>query len=61
MKMDQELQTFTIEEFQADFDNIMSMVETGENFIINYDGSQFILMSFHKYSESYIDKTTNNL
>jgi hypothetical protein len=37
--------------------NNISIVSIGEN----YDGSQFILMSFHKYSESYIDKTTNNL
>ena len=49
------------QELEKQFDEIFLRVETGENFIINYDGSQFILMSFDKYSESYIDKTTNNL
>jgi prevent-host-death family protein len=37
MKMYQELnelQSFTIEEFQTDFDNLMDRVENGESFII---------------------------
>jgi len=49
------------QELEEQFDEIFLRVENGEHFIINYDGKQFILMPFYKYSESYIDKTTNDL
>ena len=35
----EQLQSFTVEEFQADFDNLMTRVENGESFIIT-DGER---------------------
>jgi antitoxin (DNA-binding transcriptional repressor) of toxin-antitoxin stability system len=43
MKMNQELQTFTIKEFQSDFDNLISRVENGESFLIR-DGKREVLI-----------------
>jgi prevent-host-death family protein len=47
MKMNQELnelQSFTIEEFQLNFDNLMNRVEEGESFIItSKDGNAVIV------------------
>jgi antitoxin (DNA-binding transcriptional repressor) of toxin-antitoxin stability system len=43
MKMNQELQTFTIKEFQSDFDNLISRVENGESFLIR-DGKRKVLI-----------------
>ena len=40
MKMQEleDLESFTVEEFQSDFDNLMTRVENGESFIIR-DGT----------------------
>jgi hypothetical protein len=46
MKMTQELQTFTIEEFQADFDNLMSRVENGESFIITSEHGNAVMVPY---------------
>jgi prevent-host-death family protein len=46
MKMTQELQTFTIEEFQADFDNLMSRVEDGESFIITSEHGNAVIVPY---------------
>jgi len=46
MKMNQEieeLQKFTIEEFQADFDTLIERVENGESFIIT-DGNRKVVV-----------------
>jgi len=47
MKMNQELeelQSFTVEEFQSNFDNLMARVENGESFIItSSDGNAVIV------------------
>jgi antitoxin (DNA-binding transcriptional repressor) of toxin-antitoxin stability system len=46
MKMNQELeelQSFTVEEFQADFDNLIERVENGESFIIR-DGNKNLVI-----------------
>jgi hypothetical protein len=47
MKMTQELQTFTIEEFQADFDNLMSRVENGESFIITSEHGNAVMVPYN--------------
>ena len=47
MKMTQELQTFTIEEFQADFDNLMSRVEDGESFIITSEHGSAVMVPYN--------------
>jgi len=39
-----ELQSFTVEEFQSNFDNLMARVENGESFIItSSDGNAVIV------------------
>jgi len=45
MKMQQisKLQSFTVEEFQSDFDNLMNKVENGESFIIK-DGNRSVII-----------------
>jgi prevent-host-death family protein len=46
MKMQEleELQSFTVEEFQSNFDNLMARVENGESFIItSSDGNAVIV------------------
>jgi prevent-host-death family protein len=44
--MDQELQTFTIEEFQADFDTLMERVEDGESFIITSEHGNAVIVPY---------------
>ena len=40
----EELQSFTVEEFQSNFDNLMARVENGESFIItSSDGNAVIV------------------
>jgi hypothetical protein len=46
MKMIQELQTFTIEEFQADFDALMSRVENGESFIVASEHGNAVIVPY---------------
>ncbi len=49
MKMNQEpneLQSFTVEEFQADFDNLMNRVENGECFIIKNGRRSAVIVPF---------------
>ena len=45
MKMQEisELESFTVEEFQSDFDSLMNRVEQGESFIIK-DGNKSVIM-----------------
>jgi prevent-host-death family protein len=49
MKMNQEindLTTFTIEEFQADFDNLMDRVENGESFVIKSEHGNAVIVPY---------------
>ena len=62
MKMYQELnelQSFTVEEFQADFDNLMERVENGESFIIRDGNNSAVIVPYNetiKYAiESVVD------
>jgi len=51
MKMNQEindLTTFTIEEFQADFDNLMNRVESGESFIIKSEHGNAVIVPYNE-------------
>jgi antitoxin (DNA-binding transcriptional repressor) of toxin-antitoxin stability system len=38
------METFTVEQFQEDFDNLLFRVENGESFIIEDDGNKVIIM-----------------
>ena len=54
MKMNQELnelKTFTIEEFQSDFDTLMTRVENGESFIITSKHGNAIMVPYKEVVE----------
>ena len=55
----EELQSFTIEEFQSDFDNLMQRVENGESFIIRDGDNSAVIVPYNetiKYAvESLVD------
>ena len=62
MKMYQELeelQSFTVQEFQEDFDNLMQRVENGESFIIRDGENSAVIVPYNetiKYAvESVVD------
>ena len=62
MKMYQELnelQSFTVEEFQENFDNLMERVENGESFIIRDGNNSAVIVPYNetiKYAvESSVD------
>ena len=48
MKMQEisELQSFTVEEFQSDFDNLMTRVEQGESFIITSEHGNAVMVPY---------------
>jgi len=50
-KMNQEineLQSFTIEEFQADFDNLIDRVQNGESFLIKSEHGNAIMVPYNE-------------
>ena len=54
-----DLQKFTVQEFQADFDNLMERVENGESFIIRDGNNSAVIVPYNetiKYAiESVVD------
>ena len=51
MKMYQEineLKLFTVEEFQADFDNLIDRVEKGESFIITSEHGNVVIVPYNE-------------
>ncbi len=42
----EELQSFTVEEFQEDFENLISRVENGESFIIKDGNRSAVIVPF---------------
>lgn len=45
------METFTIEEFQEDFDNLLGRVETGESFVITSEYGNAVLIPYAEYKE----------
>ena len=43
-----DLQKFTVEEFQADFDNLIERVENGESFIITDGGRSAVIVPYNE-------------
>ena len=41
-----DLQTFTVEQFQSDFDNLMNRVEQGESFIITSEHGNAVMVPY---------------
>jgi len=56
----EDLQSFTVQEFQSDFDNLMSRVENGESFIIRDGDNSAVIVPYNqtiKYAiESVVDE-----
>jgi prevent-host-death family protein len=46
-----QLQRFTVEEFQADFDNLMNRVENGESFIITSEHGNAVMVPYKEVIE----------
>ena len=48
MKMQEisELQSFTVEEFQSDFDNLMGRIENGESFVIKSEYGNAVIVPY---------------
>ena len=55
MKMTHELQEFTIEEFQADFDSLMDRVENGESFLITSENGNVVMVPYNEVIEIFED------
>ena len=62
MKMQElsELQSFTIEQFQSDFDNLMGRVENGESIIITSEHGNAVMVPYKEviqvFEESDLDE-----
>ena len=56
----EDLESFTVEEFQSDFDNLMNRVENGESFIIRDENNSAVIVPYNetiKYAvESLVDE-----
>ena len=55
MKMTQELQSFTVEEFQADFDSLLDRVENGESFLITSEHGNVVMVPYKEVIEIFED------
>jgi prevent-host-death family protein len=53
------METFTVEEFQKDFDNLLERVETGESFVITSEYGNVMLIPYAEYKE--VDELVNCL
>jgi antitoxin (DNA-binding transcriptional repressor) of toxin-antitoxin stability system len=55
-----QLQSFTVEEFQSDFDNLMNRVENGETFMITSEHGNAVIVPYKEvvkvFEESNIDE-----
>jgi PHD/YefM family antitoxin component YafN of YafNO toxin-antitoxin module len=49
------LETYTVEDFQKDFDNLLSRVENGEQFLITDGNNKCIIMPCKEYELSVED------
>ena len=50
----EDLQSFTVEEFQSDFDNLMDRVEQGESFIITSEYGDAVMVPYTEEIEDII-------
>ncbi len=63
MKMYQELeelQSFTVEEFQSDFDNLIQRVENGESFIIRDGNKNAVIVPYNETIKYAIESTVDD-
>lgn len=50
-----EFQSFTVEEFQSDFDNLMNRVENGESFIIESEHGNAVIVPYKEVVKVFED------
>ena len=55
-----ELQSFTVEEFQADFDNLIDRVEKGESFIIRDGRKSAVIVPYNETIKYAIESTVDD-
>jgi prevent-host-death family protein len=53
------MEKFTVEEFQADFDNLLERVENGESFIVTDEEKEVVIMPANEYE--YIVDTVDGI
>ena len=46
-----QMEKFTVEEFQTDFDNLLERVENGESFIVTDKENQVVIMPAEDYDQ----------
>ena len=51
-----ELQSFTVEEFQNDFDNLMNRVENGESFVIKDGRKSAVIVPYNETIKYALDQ-----
>jgi antitoxin (DNA-binding transcriptional repressor) of toxin-antitoxin stability system len=61
MKMQEleDLESFTVEEFQSDFDNLMQRVENGESFIIRDGDNSAVIVPYNETIKYAIDSVVD--
>jgi antitoxin (DNA-binding transcriptional repressor) of toxin-antitoxin stability system len=50
-----ELESFTVEEFQSDFDNLMERIESGESFIITSEHGNAVIVPYKEVVQVFED------
>ena len=62
MKMQEleDLESFTVEEFQSDFDNLMTRVENGESFIIRDGDKSAVIVPYNETIKYAIDSVVDD-
>jgi len=56
----EELQSFTVQEFQMDFDNLMNRVENGESFIIRDGNNSAVIVPYNETIKYAIESTVDD-
>ena len=56
----EDLQSFTVEEFQSDFDNLMTRVENGESFIIRDGDNSAVIVPYNETIKYAIESTVDD-
>jgi antitoxin (DNA-binding transcriptional repressor) of toxin-antitoxin stability system len=58
--MNQKLQSFTVEEFQKDFDTLIDRVENGESFIITSEHGNAVIVPYKEVISICQDKSVDD-
>jgi antitoxin (DNA-binding transcriptional repressor) of toxin-antitoxin stability system len=56
----EDLESFTVEEFQSDFDNLMNRVENGESFIIRDGNNSAVIVPYNQTIKYAIESTVDD-